>query len=1204
MRVCGLYQQPIGKLCNLSLSAPFGCGLDTRGDYSFMTEWMTKNRRHISNRGSARSSRCGGVQDATLVPLYPKHFYGSMSSVLLQNTDFLAEGMPVFGSMDTSTRIKFLSREQVPAAYGGLDCIRSLFCTQITTQGGTCVHCTALSKYKNLVRDATRAFERSEALCIDIAKNDGGATWEYFANLQNESLSTPLLICKANTFAALNRTYRDGVRGVKARQDALNGNMVMMNSRIQTADEKGDLAGILFHLQQMDADRTLRNPKLAKEVIQSIVTRCTDYTNKRRPVSSTMKLFFSRLLLHGGPHIHDIVSNTMYGPSLATTRSFLRGFRTYQFYNWSVDRFMTAAHVLECLDLKDAPCILAEDGTALERHFDVITLKNSVVLLGAARCAMYSFLTMEDLASFANVNAQDAPLPASELYVYMLVPLVRGAPAIPVVAKLHDKTNSTMNADIVSSAWKDAWRFLTSHGVHMVGHSGDGASPFRKATLHHQLRAIPDNAESYIRIPHFLIQIVLPCFDNKFPMVVVSDFIHIVFRLRRIFLAPNKVLVMFRLVCSPAKLQTYESRRGNKPSTGLRPRDLDSSDKQNWSACMRLFDIHYDDKKGTYHEKRTVRDFLKDTAEYAGSWLYVEMSHAYASIFLLVDMSLKEMLVRAAFVLTILGYWDMSISHDPQHTVKENFLTKETKDDIILSLNNIILAVKFFSQRYPHVQFTPNKWSSKECEYAFQHLRLDGNSNDNKITALSAMNRLEVTQGLLVPEQDAAHFKGMKSKRGVPRATERVSSDWNRMPAGYYPTLQEQLRALDEGVDRAMTILRRRWTSPGSGGETFQMWSAIQLPKPLKQSTPLRNIHEYMVQKHLLTQRPHGAKDWDEIFSLGGFDGSVPINVTDDEDGKYAHDEPDDDVQNSHPRDTLRDNPQPPSHDPLPSSSRHGGEKERSIPIPPTHSRKQKGKNSVSVQEQDEGRTDDLGSDLIAKQIVRILEKNARKANVESASSNTLELKMVEKVTRRIANGLNDMYDKMPSVRQMTRFVQDSVALGVKQLADPNAIEDEDYVAFWEPVVLNSKGPSEELSHYISLGMVERCLTLTQRGRNPKLKDTPAVGLDDKDGRVVVRFFEPIRSRVPHAATYETELSCPQRRVPNSHREHKNCLLFKLPINSRWGYRDKQECASILMTLKMYLCTELDAWVLPKEDEDVLWALVRRELVTQRGNKK
>jgi hypothetical protein len=243
--------------------------------------------------------------------------------------------------------------------------------------------------------------------------------------------------------------------------------------------------------------------------------------------------------------------------------------------------------------------------------------------------------------------------------------------------------------------------------------------------------------------------------------------------------------------------------------------------------------------------------------------------------------------------------------------------------------------------------------------------------------------------------------------------------------------------------------------------------------------------------------------------------------------------------------------------------------------------------------------------EAVAKQIVRILEKNARKATTEfDESIQTAELKVVERVARRIANGLNDMYDKMPSVRQMTRFLEDSVALGVKQLADPNAIEDEDYVAFWEPVVLDSKAQSKELSHFVSIGMVERCLTLSQRGRNPKMKDTPALGLDDKDGRVVVRFFEPIRTRVPHGASYETETNRPQRRVPASRKEHGQCLVFKLPINSRWGYRDKQECASILMTVQMHLCDDLDAWVLPREDEDVLWALVKRELTKKRAKNK
>jgi hypothetical protein len=47
---------------------------------------------------------------------------------------------------------------------------------------------------------------------------------------------------------------------------------------------------------------------------------------------------------------------------------------------------------------------------------------------------------------------------ASILYVYSLVPLVRGAPTFPLCAFCHDSSNRTFSTDTVFKIWKFFWQ--------------------------------------------------------------------------------------------------------------------------------------------------------------------------------------------------------------------------------------------------------------------------------------------------------------------------------------------------------------------------------------------------------------------------------------------------------------------------------------------------------------------------------------------------------------------------------------------------------------------------------------------------------------------------------------------------------------------------------------------------------------------------
>lgn len=60
----------------------------------------------------------------------------------------------------------------------------------------------------------------------------------------------------------------------------------------------------------------------------------------------------------------------------------------------------------------------------------------------------------------------------------------------------------------------------------------------------------------------------------------------------------------------------------------------------------------------------------------------------------------QEAIERAGFVLGFVGHWETALrkaaAQNPKlgATVKDNFLTSETKQDVIIAMNNVILMAK------------------------------------------------------------------------------------------------------------------------------------------------------------------------------------------------------------------------------------------------------------------------------------------------------------------------------------------------------------------------------------------------------------------------------------------------------------------------------------------------------------------------------
>ena len=129
---------------------------------------------------------------------------------------------------------------------------------------------------------------------------------------------------------------------------------------------------------------------------------------------------------------------------------------------------------------------------------------------------------------------------SSTLYVISLIPQIAGAPAIPLLVDAND--NSFTRADVhratVMILKHFALRGLAGRVVFGVS-DGDGRLRDQQLTLgyHHE-----SPAERYISFDHPLIQMRLPWIVGSGYYLQTSDWMHITWRLRLLFLSPKREL--------------------------------------------------------------------------------------------------------------------------------------------------------------------------------------------------------------------------------------------------------------------------------------------------------------------------------------------------------------------------------------------------------------------------------------------------------------------------------------------------------------------------------------------------------------------------------------------------------------------------------------------------------------------------------------
>ena len=150
--------------------------------------------------------------------------------------------------------------------------------------------------------------------------------------------------------------------------------------------------------------------------------------------------------------MHDWLSEILLGPDIRTTQKWWGQFEYPSTLGITKEHMDAVMKVIEAWNLLPCPIILAEDvdATAQQCRIDVMGVHEKTLIFGMNGPTVTVYTAEEYQKLKADENASYATL----LYVYILVPLVKGAPYLPLFAFSHDGSSRTFTPALIKAIWQ------------------------------------------------------------------------------------------------------------------------------------------------------------------------------------------------------------------------------------------------------------------------------------------------------------------------------------------------------------------------------------------------------------------------------------------------------------------------------------------------------------------------------------------------------------------------------------------------------------------------------------------------------------------------------------------------------------------------------------------------------------------------------
>ena len=429
--------------------------------------------------------------------------------------------------------------------------------------------------------------------------------------------------------------------------------------------------------------------------------------------------------------------------------------------------------LLRKFGLDNCAYLIGEDGTSCQKRIDIVAVADAIMHAWGLNGGPVEVQSVEDLREALRERGM-----ASTLYVVSIIPLVDGAPAFPLVVDANDNTFDRSDVHDVTMRILKIFK-ARGMGGRIVGGVSDGDSRLRNQQL--VLQYHHDDPEAcatrYVKCDHPFVQLRIPWIDGHGYYLQTSDWLHIGFRFRVLFLSDKRELYLGDVPMLLATLQ-------DTAALGLRRDDTDAHDKQNWKSVLRW--------AGLDDDGNIVSSTVDRMAQASrGCMMYWKCVQLFLRIFLSSE-PIEAKLEHCGYVLGFFALWRYLIHKSRgRRTMKQNFVTNQTFLDIVIAVSNFVLLVLMLRDATASggdpevlaqleglaVRLLGKVLSSRFLEYLFQFCRAE-HVNAQSFGAYAGKIHVDHFAYFLSLEHELKSEEIMAlSRRGVRRGAARLQWD-------------------------------------------------------------------------------------------------------------------------------------------------------------------------------------------------------------------------------------------------------------------------------------------------------------------------------------------------------------------------------------------------------------------------------------------
>lgn len=200
-------------------------------------------------------------------------------------------------------------------------------------------------------------------------------------------------------------------------------------------------------------------------------------------------------------------------------------------------------------------------------------------------------------------------------------------------------------------------------------------------------------------------------FRNPTTIAYIQDTVHIAVKMKARLLKPSTILPMGNFTAGLHHLQILVESFG-KEQHGIRHKDIDCNDKQNYEAVLRI-------------TNPTALKILKQLPDGKGTLQYLYVLRSFIDGFLDKQLSVNARVYKVWYTVFFLRYWQRWVKLNKAFNIKNNFITANAMSCIELNAHSLIIFIRTLRDHIPNGSnyFLPWLLGSQPCEATFRAAR-------------------------------------------------------------------------------------------------------------------------------------------------------------------------------------------------------------------------------------------------------------------------------------------------------------------------------------------------------------------------------------------------------------------------------------------------------------------------------------------------